>query len=116
MFNLEELQKQFINAHCAWTLFCNTEDRIGNLIENKLPKHIRNKVGSIGFDTEFEDYMILQVRVASADVKEVYASLKTVYPSMNWKIHDMGHFSNIDLILDDEVIAGLPLYLYEQTL
>ena len=44
MLNLEELQQQFINAHCAWTLFCNTELNIANTIKSKLPKHIRDKI------------------------------------------------------------------------
>ena len=113
MLNLEELQKQFINAHCAWTLFCNIECEIEGIIKGKLPNHIRNKIGSIGFNTEFEDYMVLEVRASSTNLDEVYASLTTVYPSIKWNIVDMGHFGCITLRLDDEVIASLPLFLYE---
>ena len=116
MLNLEELQKQFINAHCAWALFCNIEDEIGRIITSKLPKHIQKKICSIGFNTDFKDYMILEVRIVSANIDEVYASLTTVYPSMKWSIHDMGHFSCINLKLNDDVIASLPLYLYEHNI
>ena len=115
MLNLEELQKQFINAHCAWTLFCNIECEIEGIIKSKLPKHIRNKIGSIGFNTEFEDYMVLEVRTSSSNLDEVYASLTTIYPSIKWIIEDMGHFGYIALKLDDDVVASLPLYLYEPT-
>lgn len=113
MLNLEELQQQFINAHCAWTLFCNTELNIENTIKSKLPKHIRDKIGSIGFNIDFVDYMVLEVRIASSNIDEVYASLTTVYPSVEWTVDDMGHFACISVRLDDDVIASLPLYLYE---
>lgn len=106
MNDFEELQKQIINAHCAWLLFCNMELEIEETIKNKLPPYIRNKIGSIGFDTEFGDYMILEVRTASKDVNEVYASLTTIYPNINWEIEDMGHFSKINLMLADEVISN----------
>lgn len=113
MKNLEELQQQFINAHCAWTLFCNIEHDIEHTIKSKLPKHIQGKMGVINFVTDFEDFMVLCVNVPSKDVNEVYASLTTVYPSIKWKINDTGHFSTIEVALDDEVIASLPMYLYE---
>lgn len=107
MNNLEELQKQIINAHCAWLLFCNLELEIEQTIKNKLPEHIREKIGTIGFDTEFGDYMVLEVRIASKEVDKVYASLTTVYPSIKWSICDMGHFAKITLVLTDEVISNL---------
>lgn len=113
MLNLEELQKEFINAHCAWTLFCNTESKIGTLIKSKLPKNIKESIIWFGFDLEFADSLVFEMGVQSEDVDKVHASLATIYPSITWSIKKMPNCTVISVTLDDECIASLPLYLYE---
>lgn len=108
------LQELFGNLYCLEHLGGNTRRNIRELILENLPKEIKQKIPSIDFTTDPDNFIQVEVNVLTSDLNEVYASLKTAFPEWEWEISQQPNFSYIALRLDDDVIRGVPIFILEE--
>ena len=108
-----ELQKIFCNLYCAKYLVDSIEGDIDEYIKNILPLDIVKKIHTIGVDMDYEDFMILEISVDNRYFKEVYCCVKKYFKGWDWYTDRHNNFSDICLRLDDDVVARIPSFMFD---
>lgn len=110
----EHLQMKFGELYCAAYLVHRIEHSIDQYIRSKLGEEISNKIETIGVDIDYDDFMVLTIFVSNRYWKTVFRKVKEVFPGWDWYTEKNTNFSDIYLRLDDDVIAGVPQFLWEE--
>ena len=113
----EKLQRKFADLYCANKLFNSIELDINQYIRSKLGVEISACIDSIYVDsvTDGDNFIILTIHVENQYANEVFEKLTEVFPGWEWELNKSNLTSkDIDLRLDDEVIASLPKFFYDE--
>lgn len=113
---LEDLKliQEFKNIYCLYSVVHSVEHNISELILYELPINIVKEVEYVTIDSDFPDYLYLRINAATRVIDQVYDVLCKVYPDFEWEKDVHQNVSDVILRLDDDVIAYLPQFLYEE--
>lgn len=110
----EKLQNKFGDLYCAAHLLGRIEQDINKYIREELGQEISDKIETIGVDLDYEDFLLLTIFVSNIYWRDVFARVKEVFPGWDWYVEKSTNFSDIYLRLDDDVVASIPQFLFDE--
>ncbi|MBQ2653373.1 MAG: hypothetical protein IJF83_07450 [Methanobrevibacter sp.] len=113
----ERLQRKFADLYCANHLLNSIENDINQYIRGELGIETSAKIDSIHIDsvTDGDNFIILTVHVENQYDDEVFERIKEVFPGWEWELNKANLTSkDIDLRLDDDVVASIPRFLFDE--
>ena len=114
MFSYEVLQTKFVEAYCAWNLYCNIENDIAGLIRKALPKQTADKIQTIGVDEDPDGFLQLTLCLKNEEVlHEVWLCLQKVFPNFEFEglYNKEEKWSRLFLRLDYDTVENIPWYM-----
>lgn len=110
----EELQLKFSELYCARYLVNSIDNYINKYIRENVGKEISDKIETISADLDYDDFIILTIFVSNEYWRNVLDKLKEVFPGWEWCYERNTNFSDIYLRLDDDVVAGIPQFMFDE--
>ena len=113
----EKLQRKFSDLYCANKLLNSIERDINQYIRREVGLDISSRIDTIYIDpvSDGDNFIVLTIHVENQYAELVFSRIKEVFPGWEWEINKANLTSkDIDLRLDDEVIASLPKFLYDE--
>ena len=111
--NHENLQRKFGDLYCANHLMNRIEHDINNYIRKEVGIEFSSKIDTIGVE-DYEDYLGLTIFVSNRDWETVFERVKEVFPGWDWYAEKGNNFSDIYLRLDDDVVASIPRFMFDE--
>lgn len=109
----EQLQILFGDMYCAAHLVNRIDSQVSNYIRSQLGEYA-DKIESITVNLDYEDFLMLELFVDNRYHKKVYEKVKEVFPGWEWYTEHHNNFSYIYLRLDDDVVAKIPEFMWEE--
>lgn len=110
----EKLQKKFTDLYCANWILDSIEIDAVNYIKLQLGEDISAKIESIGFDLDGDNFITLTIFVPNKYRKEILRKVKETFPGWDWDMEPNTNFSDIYLRLDDDVVASIPRFMFDE--